>query len=246
MKRKYAKPPIVEAACEFRLPPDSQWDPTIPGLVYQKVCKEFPRKEQRFVTEVDVSETKEGPRQEVRVTERAGFLTEDGRFIIQIGPRAFGASCLKPYPEWAAFKQRIQVAFAAVAEAVEIRVLQRIGLRYINRIEVPAPAGSLGDYFMFGPALGPGLPQNLTSFLVGCTSSLADGRDSCRLQLASGVPEKEGTAAFILDIDYFLAQAQAVGKDGAMDWVEGAHGSVSELFEACIKEPLREIFQEVR
>jgi hypothetical protein len=33
MGKSYAKPPIVEAVCEFRLSPDTEWDLTVPGLV---------------------------------------------------------------------------------------------------------------------------------------------------------------------------------------------------------------------
>jgi len=45
MVKKYAKPPIVEAVCEFRLTHDTRWDLTVPGLLYEKLKASFPQKE---------------------------------------------------------------------------------------------------------------------------------------------------------------------------------------------------------
>jgi len=56
MGRKYANPSIVEAVCEFRLSPDTPWDLTVPGLVYEKVRSEFPHREQRLFQEVEIAQ----------------------------------------------------------------------------------------------------------------------------------------------------------------------------------------------
>lgn len=34
-------PPLVEAVCEFQFVPESKWDWTIPGLLFEKIGKEF-------------------------------------------------------------------------------------------------------------------------------------------------------------------------------------------------------------
>jgi uncharacterized protein (TIGR04255 family) len=44
MPKKYEKPPIIEAVCEFRFSGKSKWDLTIPGLIYDSVKDEYPQK----------------------------------------------------------------------------------------------------------------------------------------------------------------------------------------------------------
>ena len=86
MSRKYPNPPIIQAVCEFHLTPDSKWDLTIPGSIYEKVSKEFPNKEQRLIQEVDTTQNPQGIQQQVRTSERVLFLTDDRKTFIQIGP----------------------------------------------------------------------------------------------------------------------------------------------------------------
>jgi uncharacterized protein (TIGR04255 family) len=48
--------------------------------------------------------------------------------------------------------------------------------------------------------------------------------------------------ASVLDIDYFLSHAGAVSLSESRDWLQIAHDRVEEVFEGCIKDPLRERF----
>jgi uncharacterized protein (TIGR04255 family) len=50
----------------------------------------------------------------------------------------------------------------------------------------------------------------------------------------------------MLDIDYFLVQPGAVKVVDALAWVEEAHSRVEEVFEGCITDELREMFEEVK
>lgn len=247
MPGKYANCPIVEAACEFRLTPDTKWDPAIPGLVYQKVREEFPKRSQRLAHSIDFTSNSKRLQQQVRLNERALFLAVDGKAFIQVGPRLLAVNCLKPYPTWEVFKPRIQDAFRALTDVVETKGLQRIGLRYVNRIEILGRSINLGDYFEFRPFLGQSLPQkDMTGFLLGCILSFADGRDACKLQLTNAAPEKTDNVSFVLDLDYFVNEPRAVSENEALEWVESAHQRVDETFEGCITDKLRELFREVK
>jgi len=246
MLGKYANCPIAEAVCEFRLTSETKWDPTIPGFLYEKVKEQFPNKEQKLIQEISITQNAHGVRQRVQPSERAFFLATDRKTFMQVGPHLLAVNRLKPYAGWEVFKPKIEDAFRALATVVETKGLQRIGLRYINRIEIPGHSVNLGEYFEFRPFRGQSLPQkNMTSFLVGCILSFADGRDACRLELTNAVPEKAENVSFVLDLDYFLNQPRAVSEDQALEWVESAHQRIDELFEGCITDKLRKLFQEV-
>ncbi|MDP2897305.1 MAG: TIGR04255 family protein [bacterium] len=246
MERKYAKPPIVEAVCEFRLTGDTQWDPTIPGLVYEIIRDDFPKKELKVVRDIDITQTKEGLRQEVRTTERAWFLAEDGKTFVQIGPHLLAVNYLNPYPGWATFTPVIEKGLRALVATLDVKGLERIGLRYINRIEIPGPSVNLEQHFAFRPFLGNGLPQNMNGFVLSCLLPFADGRDLCRLGLTTAAPDRPDMAPFILDLDYFLAKPRTISVTQALEWVEAGHQKVVDVFEGCITDRLRETFEELR
>jgi len=244
MAKKYAKPPIVEAVCEFRLTPETRWDLTVPGLLYERLKGSFPQKEQRMIQEMELTQGPEGLHQQIRTSERIIFFTEDKKMLVQVGPRLLAINVLKLYPHWEGFKPRIEMAWKSLQAAIEVQGLERIGLRYINHIELPAQGGELAEYFEFYPFVGQRLPQQMVSFLAGVEFSYADDRDHCRVQFTR-IPASGGRSLFMLDIDYFLARPGAVKPAEALAWVEEAHSRVEEVFEGCITDKLREMFEEV-
>ncbi|MCI0329524.1 MAG: TIGR04255 family protein [candidate division Zixibacteria bacterium] len=247
--RKYSNPPIIEAVCEFRLNPESKWDLTIPGILYEKVNTEFPHKETRLIQETVIKQGPEGTEQQLRTSERAVFLTQDRRIFIQIGPNLLAVNSLKPYPTWEKFKPRIENVYKALTEVMDVKSFERLGLRYINRIEIPQEPNKRFDlekYFEFRPYLGKKLPTDLDFFSMGCVLKFFDERDLCSVRLRNAVAENKANTAFLLDMDYFLAKSSDVPASEAMNWVEMAHEKVEEIFEGCISDKLREIFMEIK
>lgn len=120
-------------------------------------------------------------------------------------------------------------------------------MRYINKIEIPFAEVPLNEYFSFYPSLGPDLPKDdLSSFMVGCQYSFRQGNDMCRFQLASQAAEKPGHSRFTLDLDYFTNNQAELSDLNPLDWVNSAHQKIDEIFEGCISDNLRKLFQEVK
>jgi len=245
MGRKYANPPIVEAVCEFRLSPDTPWDLTVPGLLYEKLKEEFPHKESRLMQEMEIKKGPGGVQQEVRTSERILLFTKGRKLFVQVGPRLVAINSLSPYPTWADFHPKIERTWQALRNTVEVKGVERIGLRYINRITVPI-SQPIEEYFAFHPLVGPNLPQKMMSFSVGAEFALHEGRDRCRVQLMTAAPESSETSTLFLDIDYFLARPKGIDLADALAWVDEAHDKVESIFEGCITDRLRELFREVR
>jgi len=246
MGRKYKNPPVVEAICEFRLTSDTPWDLTVPGLFYEKVKNVFVHREQRMVQEVELTQGPQGLQQQIRTSERILLFTEDKKMLVQLGPRLLVVNALKPYPAWQNFKPKIEAAWKGLQTVLDVRALQRISLRYINRVEIPAQKVVLEEYFEFYPFVGKRLPQNLVTFIAGVEFPYADGRDRCLVQLTPAPNSPEGKSVFMLNIEYFLAQPRSVKVTDALDWVDEAHSQVEKVFEGCITDRLRDLFGEVK
>lgn len=246
MGKKYENSPIIEAVCEFRLTSDTKWDLTIPGLIYEKINDEFVNKEEDLIQqEVTLANIPEGLQPKLQISQGIRFLTDDKKTFIRLGTRLLSINRLKPYSIWGEFKPKIEKAFNALNESVELKSIQRIGLRYVNRIDIPCQTVDLDKYFDFNPHLGKNLPQTMRNFIVGCEIPFRDGDDLCKILFTNTIPENPKTSSYVLDLDYYLAKAQAVSKDEALEWVESAHNNLEDVFEGCITDSLREIFKEV-
>jgi len=240
MAVQYKNPPIVEALCEFRLGKDTEWDLTIPGQLYEKVKSQFPLREHRTVQVVEFAFQPQNVQQQIRTEERVLLFTPDRKALVQIGPRLLVVNVLKPYPSWKGFKPLIETAWEALRQGVALKTLDRIGLRYINRVEFETSRVDLKAYFDFYLYTGARLPQEYASFVAQALFSFAGGRDHCLVRLVSAESEAQRMAV-LLDIDYHWARSDAVAIDRALDWVEEAHSRVEEIFEGCITDELRRI-----
>lgn len=246
MTKNYKKPPIIEALCEFQFTPDSAWDLTMPGLMYDKVHEIFPTKRQAQQIDIELIAGPQGLLHTVCPTYRMQFFRQDEKALIQVGQHLLSVNHLKPYPSWPQFVPLIRTGFETYQDVAHPKGIQRIGLRYINRVELQSESLELSDYFEFYPMVGPKLnKETYTAFLAGIQIPYEDARDILKIELANAIVTSPDALALTLDIDYFLAQPGKVALDAAFDWVEVAHSRVETAFEACIKPGLRELFEEV-
>ena len=234
--------------CEFRFSPETAWDLTIPGLLYEKIREKLPLKEERVLQETQISEGPAGEAlQEVSVNKILVFLSEDRQCFAQIGDRRLTIHTVKPYITWTNFKPVIAHVFSALVGLLTESHIRRIGLRYVNRIEIPGNHVELIDYFNFGLRIGKTLtPREITEFIAGSVFPFADRRDACRVQTGLALPKVKDISAFLLDLDYFLRVPDSIQTNQVMDWIENAHTTIEEIFEGCITDHLREIFQEIK
>ncbi|MDO9036244.1 MAG: TIGR04255 family protein [Methanoregula sp.] len=243
---KFKNPPIVEAICEFRFSQESKTDPTIPGLLYEKLKTDFPNKESKIDQEIEIKADDKGFRHWVKnPNSLAVFLSNDRKSLIQIGTNKLSIHYLKPYPGWEHFRPKIQQAFDALNSITAVQRIDRIALVYIDKIEIPGHNIDLKQYFNFMPHLGEGFAEPFTDFMVGCDIPYNSKRDICKLQLTSAMPDSKANSAYLLTTEYFLAKKKAITKNGALEWVENAHTVVHSTFLNCITKKLEDQFERI-
>lgn len=245
MPKRYSNPPIIEALCEFQFEPNAAWDLTVPGLIYEEIKDTFPKRLQLQLHSSQISlngiDTTEITGQVVPLMR---FQRTDDLALIQIGPNLLTVHHLKPYPSWEEFFPLIERGLTTYRKIVNRQVLQRITLRYINRIEIPTPI-ILERYFEFRPLIAKKL-QNINAFMVGIQIPYQDSRDILNLQLSSIPSESNDKAVILLDLSYILANPSAITWDAVPEWIQNAHENVEEMFEASITEELRALFEEIK
>lgn len=245
MPNKYVNPPLIEAVCDIRFDANSNWDLAIPGLFFDRFKSSYPKRRQAAAIDLAVSPAKDQVEQILSRHDRLQLLDEHEKDVLQIGPHLLAVNRLAPYESWQHFEPRIMAAFDAYLDIARPKRLARIGLRAVNRIEVPKPLIRMEDYFDFYPHLGDHLPQEIGPFLVGVEFTFEGGRDHLRLEVRNTLASKEGLTSFLLILDYY---SQGLGKIeflAVRDWLRTAHRHLDDVFEGCLKDSLREVFKPV-
>lgn len=243
MGKKYLHPPLIETLCEFQFDPHSAWDASIPMQVYEKIKSVFPIRRQaiNYPTNLQSRSASDEP----RTGERMHFLSPDERSLVQVGVHLLAVNCLKPYPSWQIFLPLIRRSFQAYCKSASPKNIFRIGLRYINRLELPGAAPRLEDYLEFYPYTGPLIERNFRTFVTGIDLRFENGRDILRMQSLNTESPAVDTSAVLLDLDYFCSLPGHISFVETYEWLELAHDRIEQTFEASITPRARELFGEV-
>ncbi len=242
MGRNYKSPPVIEALCEFRFI-NKHWDMTMPGLFYQKVREEFPTITEKNVVEMLVNEQQPGQEVHGVMTPRIQFMNKNESALLQLGPGILVVNCLRPYPSWPAFKDLIFQTLTQYKQVASTVELERIGLRYINKIDLPLETETRTQ-FNYYPHL-PKLPANeARNFLLRTELDFVQPNGVLVLTLATVPSEKDDIKSLVLDLDFVSQGADRLSFETVKSWVETAHHNIETAFEASIVDSLRATFEE--
>lgn len=240
MHKKYSNPPIIEAICEFRFPPETSWATDVADKISKAIQNKFPNKESRYVQEIQFSPDPQNSKlmqHNVRTRHLTALLSEDRSKLIQIGAHLIAINKLKPYLGWEEFSLDIQKILNELKNVTKPTVFQKIGLRYINQIELPLEA-KLEDFLTVKIKLNSSnftVENNETSFLLKINDN-----DNCKIQFKNFFSANKQICA--VDLDYFLQKSGAIKFDDALNWIFKAHEQVYEIFESCITDQCRNLF----
>lgn len=251
MSTQYTNPPVETAVCEFRFAPNDSWDLASPGLIYSKLMNDFPIRLTGGARGVTLQFGPEGVRSveseaplDLMPPELRFWHSDDNSGEIVVAPFRLAVHHRRPYPSWGKILPVIQRAFEEYVSATGVDAIQRIGLRYVNRISFGSGGKVvLEDHFNFYPFLGDTLPQEVLALSQTVEYEYVNERDRLRLQLAAPSRGQDEPFVVRLDLDYFLAAPGEVLIDGVIPWLEYAHEQIEAVFEGCLKESVRSTFE---
>lgn len=242
-QRNYSAPPIVEAILELRFA-DELTDADR-ERVSKKFASRYPSLETGVQQIIGVQVNQNGialnSTVQERITRRRNL---DSPAIVQIGTRIFGVIAPAPYTGWEELFDRFVEDWAAAKKIWKYRPISRIGVRYLNRIDLVPDADGVVEYEDF-LNLRINLPENFPSIFnydLGFQSGIEEIR--CGVNVRSGIvePAVPGRTSFTLDIDVWR-QADVPQKDAEVFELLGLmREAKNELFETFITDEARKIF----
>ncbi len=236
---KLKNPPIIEAVCEFKFD-DKFEDLIIYGSLHEKFKNDYPKTKKTANLDLVLEKTDDGFQHRTIEHNLQRFISEDGKSLLQVGPNVLTVNRLKPYENWGSFYPKIESALSIFLDITKLQKLKRIGLRFINKINLKETEIKLEDYYNFRP-MGETLCDEIHSFIVGI--QILKEKDILRVTLTNTPPDQDFKMAHSLDLDYFTPQFTTDNINNTMAWVQNAHSEVEEAFFQCITEKLREEFQ---
>ncbi len=156
-------------------------------------------------------------------------------------------SRLAPYTGWEAFQPRAARAWEEWRKAAGRTELQRIGVRYVNRIDVDTkdkPLIRVEDYINVWPRSPEELGEPMSGYAMQILRPL--GADDCSLVMTSAIvpsPLVEFTS-FVLDLDVYRDINIPKRDDELLALLDKMRHHKNRVFESCITDRARAIFNQ--
>lgn len=234
--------PLQEAVVEMIFEGSQPWDWTVPGLMYDRIKGSYPKKQQLNVLQLEIQPSEGKIQQALKGgVARLQFLKDDGTASVQVGENLLAVTHARPYPGWERFRAMILENFQTYRSVAQPIGLKRIGVRYVNRIEIPGGPIQLSDYFTSPPTPPRPISDNIRSFLQQILVSYEDPIMLQRLTLGS-VDSPSGPSAvptFVLDIDVYGESPAVPSLEALEAWMTAAHQRMEAGFFGSLTERTR-------
>ena len=242
MTKLYRHAPIIEAVVELRTA--TAVAPTKLRKARDRLSKSYSRSED--LIEITATGMAGGPAPKIHQSIVGHALSsDDGVDVVHVKGTGLTMSRRAPYLGWDSFFERITAGMKDWSAAVGSCPLSRIGVRYINRLDIPwrdgSPVVEEDDYLRSGIAKLPFDHGNFVSFAMRAEASLPGGEYSFILQTAVATPVLIAHGALALDIDVYRQVDGAMSDDDILRHLGEMRRWKNELFEASITDQAREL-----
>lgn len=241
MTKKYKQSPLTEVVAEFNFIPSSQWNGTIPGLIYNDIKKEFPTIKQREGIIGIAIPTSDPTKKKIESVELVQFWNKSETLLIQSGKDIITINALKPYPTWEKFYPFVANAFESYRKVADPKGLSRASLRYINTIEVASKDFKFENNFQFDIPKPKNLSKGLSYFNTHIEYNLNE-IDVIAIKISNAPSPKKNYKGIILEIEVIMNRFNGLPIGNLNKWLDTAHGVINETFETSVSDTLKSTY----
>jgi len=243
-RKIYTKSPITEAIIDLRVVPC----PNLELDTLKQLCEDTkaeypsidPTIEVAGMMQIQPGVSSSASAQQNQTGYRS--ISSDGKLVCQRQLQGFTFSRLAPYERWEPFRDLARSFWNVYRAATKPKSVARIAVRYINQIGLPETPIELKDYFRTSPEISPDLPQQIDGFFMQVRLPQKDIGAAVILNQTIAPPTKPNVISVILDIDIFREETMPDDDNAIWEYFETLHSRKNEIFEACITDRARELF----
>lgn len=236
---QYKRPPIVEAVIEIRLEQPLSRDEVDKLLTRFKPDYPFSGPHPLYEVALDVAERRADFQEEIRYK----LASPDQADVLLVATTHISCARLAPCIGWDALRARAERDWATWKRVVGYRKIQRVGVRYINRIDIPVATGEtvkIETYLRVYPETG-GM-RTLTGYAMQLSGPL--GEDNCGLVVNSSLVPSPlvDHVSVTLDIDVSREGDVPQRDDEMWALIDRIRIYKNHVFEASVTDKARELF----
>jgi uncharacterized protein (TIGR04255 family) len=237
----YARPPITEAVLAVSYVTQLRQD--VIEKAAGRLKKAYQSAEPETMTRFTVN-TKTRESETTQSWSGVKLTSADQTDVLLCRSAEFVCSRLAPYPGWEQFRKRAERDWQIWRETVGSVQIRRIGLRYINRIDIPATETGLKieDYLKIAVALPEGPNTPISGYALQVSRPLESDKLKLTVNSATVPSPLIGHASLILDIDVFRDDDVPRRNDEMWMLIEKMRAQKNVMFENCITDRARSLF----
>lgn len=247
----FPKAPIVEALLDIQFPLMRVDAETLFRGFDQEISKEFPRREPRKMIHGGFEIAADGIPKILEPTVQAegfAFTSSDKTRVVQARQNGFSYSQLQPYRNWDDLRDNARRLWDVLLRHAQPAGVERIALRFINRIPVPMPVKEFTDYITTMISVAPGIPQAVEELFFRLVipkhigTRQIKGIVTCTLEPIQTAPTP--VLPIVFDIDVF-AQVSILSPNSQEIWdlFEGLRTFKNEIFFSSTTEKAKALFR---
>lgn len=240
----YPKPPITEAVIGFEFKDSKSIDDL--SSITSKFQDCYPNSEHIQSIDLDIQPSGHNNlvnNTNIHVNANGGIRLSslDMNKILLAWPNTLSISQLAPYPGWEAYFERFKHDWKIWKRTLGFRELKRVGLRYINRFDIPFIDGKIRheDYINIYPKLPGDWP--LHQYALQLTLPL---QNNIMAQINSAIIESPllNHLSIVFDLDLMNYSDPPLNDDGIFELLEFMRHQKNEIFESVITDTSRRLF----
>jgi uncharacterized protein (TIGR04255 family) len=239
----YRRPPITEAVLELRLADLLEIDQV--EKIKDRLAGDYPILPQTLQNISIIAGLGDQHRSQV---EFGGYRlsSAEANDIVVMGRGHISTSRLAPYTNWEEFTGLAKRNWAIWRKVAGWHEVARVGVRYINRIDVPNPEEKsipIDDYLIFRPVFPPfeGF-KGVDTFAINGVAAIANTPFKAILNAGSTPSPMVRTTSFLLDIDISQEGNLPRNDDGLWTLIDQIRIHKNRIFEASVTDRSRKLF----
>ena len=237
---RYKKAPILEAVLEFRWSSSKslgELEAVLSSPAFEDFEEPKPRVHIDAAVNVDEGAISHQQRQ-------LGFevALRNGAEIVFLEEQKFVFVQRAPYDRWEHFSQRALALLSPTVSALNVDEFSRVGLRFVNRIDIPKPSINTDEYVTVsfdGPRHDRGVIEEFQMRVVKPTEK--EGIHYA-LVLATTASPLPGHSGILLDLDVFTRRPVPASGKKLMRTLGEMRNEKNEIFEECLTDEARALF----
>lgn len=239
----YPRAPITEAVIQILVGADAE--PRALDRIAHKLKAVYPNSQPLQEFKVAIPNTG-GPVNVAQSPQGFRLANNDQTDVVMLSPRGITAARLAPYQDWKYLREKANTAWQEWKAATPSFSIARLGVRYINRIDIPINPGvplNVEDYLSFVPRVDAITDKPMLGYLMQVVIPTYDPHwTATNTTTALGDTQVPAHASFILDID--VARTVDIPLNDKLLWpiVDAAQPIKNDIFERCIKDSARKLF----